>query len=1008
MISGVRSSFWVLVGLCVACGGGEPQVVTPPPLHITATPPKAPPQAARWIFSHPERGLVAKLDLGDGRTLYIGQNGRREVAKGTDPLMSAPQLAIGDLVGVVRDPKGEFAFLASDGNVFVSKDPLGSLDTVRPGPIGTDKPNAHFTSPTTGKAAMMGIHPDGRVMRSADFGATWSPVDYAGGSKPYGHAGAVAMDSKGNGILLHFPQRLFVTHDDGATWAPLASLHIGARTLAHDGLDRLFVTGFGYQRAKLDGNALAMTSDYPKSVYVPPPTPDNPTPAVKDSERTDSRTILLGDRFIEFAEITRHGKVREIEVGSAAMGEKLDKPAVNTDLVGASGLSKHISGHGREIVYLRDDDDSDETTPMTTVFRSKDFGTTWQKESQLPGVEVAEGEGTDLAAGPKGWVYVTSLCPKDEASNSTTCNHRQIRPAGAAAFEDMAFVEEFEPMKFAFDEVHDKVYALGVKEGHQYVYESPLAQNKFSRTKLLDATSYTKTAITVDAKGMPRAFEYDTSKQNWVIHRRDEAGKEAPPMYIPLERGSIALAGPRGLIFTNNKGFETNDGGDTWIRVAVNGFARDLDCSDGGCVNGDAHRVGWDLPAVTSQEKIAATTEPTKPATNNTVTPQTPQSAPPMEVICKPSGTGSPITATPGTDMVDGAAADRWASVKHDTDSKISIVVGTKAAVRELPLLAALPKPNAKGPTTPEELRAGERVLSDGVVAARYRFAPRTGGGGYNPVDVELAWWSAVTGRTQHKTLPKVAPFRISRYGFSGTPQIIDGGLLFQGATTDAAYFIHDDGKIDQMTLPKSSSVRQAERFAKGRWVLADSEGGAVQISDSEDNGKTWKQTAWGLDNLWGTVSLISITDKASISYGNSTLPALLFPIDSTLADDPPAPVVIDTVSVDNACDAHVGHHRFTQYIPSASRPVRVRLDNTKGKETWSTNFSPSTRVMHDLAGGKMCTSAYVMSASDSHNYDSQTLFLYREANGTFSGWRFRRNEDRAKGGMLADQLTCK
>jgi hypothetical protein len=994
MIS-ARSGFVFVFVACVACGGGNPQVVMPP-LHITAAPPQPTPQRARWIFSHPERGLVGKLDLGDGNVLYIGQNGRRELAKKDDPLVDAPTLALGDLIGVMKTPKGEFAFVAGDGSVFTSKEPLGTLESAKPGPIGPEHPNTKLGSPTTGKAAILGIHPDGRLMRSADYGGSWQAVDYTAGAKPYGRLVSVALDAKGNGVALHFPQRLFVTHDDGASWAPLASNHMGVRNMQRDGRDRIFVTGFGYVRATLEGNALVQTNDYPKGVYEAPKTdPAQAAANASGSERSETKTILTGDRVVELAEITRHGKVREIEIASAALGEKPEKPITNTDLVGGSGMSKHIAGYGKELVYLRDDDDADENAATTTLFRSKDYGATWQKESQLQGVDVAEGEGINIAAGPKGWVYVTSLCPKDESSGSN-CSHKQIRPAGATAFEDMAFTEEFEPKEFAFDEAQNKVYAIGLHEGHQYVYESPLAQNKFSRTKLLDASSYVKTAISVDNKGVLRAFEFDTSKQNWVLHKLGADGKEQL-LYVAADRGTIALTGSRGIIFAGrDHGWETNDGGETWMRVATNGFAHDLVCSDAGCVNGDAQRVGWDLPAITNQEKITAQTEPVKPTTTTPVVNH-PPSITPKEIACKVTGTAQTVSTTPSTEMVDGVGADRWATVKHDTDSKISIVVGTKNAVRELPLLAALPKPPAKAPANPEELRAGERTLDDGVVAARYRFVPRAGGGSYNPVDVELAWWSAVSGKTVHHTLPKVAAFRVSRYGFSGTPQLVDGGLLFQGATADSAYFIHDDGKVDSIPMPKGGTVHEAERL-KTRWLLADTEGGAVQLSATDDAGKTWKQTAWGLDS-WGNIGLELIENKTTVSLGTSSAHTLLFPVDANLADDPPAPIVIDNASVDTACDAKAGRHRFTSYISSDRRPLRVAIDTT--------TFSPSQRVMHDAAGGKTCTSAYISSGYyTSKGYE--TAFIYPETNGTFTGWRFRRQDDTKKTGMIAEPLTCK
>ncbi len=966
-------------------------MVTPPPLHITASPPKAPPSRARWVFSHPESGLHAKMDLGNGRVLYAGNNGRREIAKTGEPLVDAPTLAIGDLIAIRKTPAGEFVFTASDGTMYFSKDPMGSLDMVRPGPVTDGK----FLDQDFGKSAMLGIHPDGRVMRSTDYGMTWNAIDYTNGAKPYGKPAELAMDSKGNGIILHMPQRLFVTHDDGATWAQLPPIHgLGARWAYHDGADRLFVVGWGGAEAILQGNALVPTTDKATPIYAAPEREPDESP---QDERGETKSVLVGDHVVEFVEIQRHGKVRELKIGSAPLGEKIAKSAANTELVGENGLSKHIAVHGKELVYLRDDDDADENAPTTTLYRSKDFGATWVKESQLQGVEPAYGDGVDVAIGPKGWVYVTSLCAKDERSGPT-CQHKQIRVAGGQ-FEDIAFTEEFEPKRFAFDEAHDKVYAIGTHDGRQHVYESPLSQNKFSRTKVLDASSYMKTALTVDSKGGVRAFEYDYSK-GWVLHKRDDAGKEVLS-YVAADRGNIALIGDRGVIFASrDKGWETNDGGDTWTRVPTNGYAPSLECNEAGCVSGDAARVGWELPALTAGDKITAQAEPTKPTQVAPPPSHTPVST--QEITCKVSGAAQPVASTPGNDMVDSVGADRWASVKHDADGKIGIEMGTKTAVRELPLLAALPKPPAKPPANPEELRSGERILSDGVVAARYRFAPRSTTGTYNPVDVELAWWSAVTGRTQHHTLTKVTPFRVSRYGFSGTPQIVDGGILFQGASTDPAYFIHDDGKVEQLALPKGAGVHDAERLTK-RWILADTTSGMVQISESDDNAKSWKQTAWGIGG-WG-LSLMSISDKATISFSTGGQ-QLLFPVEATLPDDPPAPMIIDDSSVSTACDAHAGRHRFSSYISIDQRPIRVKYEHQKGSEKWTSTMSPSSRVTHDTPGGKMCTSAYYGTGYDRDG--SNTTFIYPEANGAFSGWRFRRPDDHNKTGMIAEPLTCK
>src|SRR5581483_2798706 len=222
-----------------------------------------------------------------------------------------------------------------------------------------------------GKAAIVGITPDRKLARTADYGNSWKTVDYAA-NKPYGKAVSVALDEKGNGLLLHLPQRLFVTHDDGATWAPIASPGIGARRVFRDGAGKIFLERYGGARAKLDGQSLAVTTEQPEAVYKPLPAiakskPADPSPNV----RTESTTILTGDRIVEFTQIERHGKPREIEIASHKLGEKVDekaKPITSTDLLGKEGLSKNIAAWGSEIVYLREDDDADAESPTTTVF----------------------------------------------------------------------------------------------------------------------------------------------------------------------------------------------------------------------------------------------------------------------------------------------------------------------------------------------------------------------------------------------------------------------------------------------------------------------------------------------------------------------------------------------------------------------------------------------------------------------------------------------------------------
>jgi hypothetical protein len=150
-------------------------------------------------------------------------------------------------------------------------------------------------------------------MRSADHGATWADVAY-GGASAYGRPDSVALDPEGNGLLLRFPQRLFVTHDDGATWAPMATPGIGAREVRRDGDDRLWLMGDS-EAARLNGTGLDVTSARPwPLVRASDPAGGDPRPSRPDW------TLLCGDRRVEIAQIGVVGdKKRVLTFGAAGV-----------------------------------------------------------------------------------------------------------------------------------------------------------------------------------------------------------------------------------------------------------------------------------------------------------------------------------------------------------------------------------------------------------------------------------------------------------------------------------------------------------------------------------------------------------------------------------------------------------------------------------------------------------------------------------------------------------------
>jgi photosystem II stability/assembly factor-like uncharacterized protein len=967
----LRGHLLVVIALVCACGPGASSPVVMPPLHITANPPA--PERARWVFSGPEKELRAKLDIGDGRTLYVGEHGRRALLAKAGDLTHAPTLALESLTGVMRDDvKKRFVFVAMDGDVYASTEPLGPLERVGQPRAETDA----LSSVTTGRAAILGIAKNGGVMRSADFGATWRPVDYAR-AKLVGGAAAVALDSKGNGVLLHLPQHLFVTHDDGATWAPLASPESGAVWVKRDGADRIFVVGYQQRATLLDGDKLTPTSDSPSAIYT---VPSNAT----DDAPKGTRTMLVGDHVVQL--VVRDAD-KPLETRSARLGETL--PATWTphaELVpSAQTTTLRLATHGGELVYLRAEDpntDDETTKPLTTtILRSKDWGVTWQKEDVLQGTFNEDIRVTKVAIGPRGWMYVAPLC---QSQYSHDCKPPKVRPAGKRAFEDIVSNDQYTPLGFVFDEPRSKVYMHAFHEGRQVVYELPLDGTKLTRTDVLSALPRTDVAVTVDAHGGLRAFERYTPRY-WTVRRRSAKGEAQEPVFVPIRGDVLALSGTRGLSVAEHESWETSDAGDTWTRVPSNGSTNKLACNDSGCLLDDAQRVGWDLPAATSTDVLRA--QDKAPDDAPVVKPAPPRK-PPLVVACKTSGTPVPLELV---DWADGTSAARWAKLDNE------LVWGSKDAVHRTTLMPPAPKETAKG----TQVRSGQEERDNGMVEARYRFAPRTGDH-YSTVNVELAWWSAATGLSHHGVLPSVKPFRVGRFQFSGAASIVDGGLAFHGATDYVVHFVHDDGKDEQLTSP---GIAFTEAWHSGkRWVVADVTTEIVALAASEDGGKTWTRHSWGMTVPGFLPTPVEGALETVSGHAALRLVDWLFDIGSPpLGADPPNPTLVDSSDVDGRCEGPaVGTLRHVELVEGGA-PVVVGID----RKAHPAALEAFARVEHDQATGKPCTSLYVMHERGIGYSPDREAFLVPDKNG-WSGWYRHASEDPKKPDQsVIEPLVC-
>jgi len=594
--------FWCGLFVCAACGG-ENRVVSTPPQPVAQKSPHPPPHtAAHWFFPTPASGVNDKLDLGDGSMLLVGDQGRREIIR-DGKAVDAESLIPDRILGIIRDDQQHYVFISDEADAYVAREPLGPFETHKHA-FGD---SAEIWGVSTGRNTAFVRLSDGRALRTADSGASWKLLEYAG-AKLFGHVASLDIDRDGNGVLIRVPQRLYVTHDDGATWKPIPSPSIGAWHCMDDARGGFLVLGYDHHYTKLVGDALVPTDEVPRDLatLALPGTP-------RSKRNVEVVSMLAGGHLVE---VERARDKNTVRVRSTPLGGEPGHFNAVPELETRSTFIGRVAAWGSTMAAVRTDSDTDENTPTSTVLTSGDGGATWKVAVTLEGDSPLDRE--RVVVGPKGWTFVPSLCGVFGEQHARNCSPAKVRSAASTTFDDLLFTEELRPLRFAFDEAHDKVYALGEYNGKAGVYESSLVgQNKFTPIAVpVHVASADRAQMTVTADGTLHVFQYDATKAAVVIARRDAAGKEVPSLYLPTSQiatdsalRSMAFAGARGVIMNGKAfGWETADGGLTWVRVAANG-ALTPECAETGCLAGDAQRIGWDLPVASDAPRVSATSD---------------------------------------------------------------------------------------------------------------------------------------------------------------------------------------------------------------------------------------------------------------------------------------------------------------------------------------------------------------------------------------------------------------
>lgn len=948
----MRAAFVLAILTVTACGPtATPTVVAPKP------PPPAPPKPvkpaespARWVLL-PSGSVTAdaRLVIEGVGTLYVGRSGDRWLEKKGGGLVAAETLVPQSVRGVVREEGGRYAFVGTEGDVFFAKDPLGPI-------VETRASKSKLRSVAVGKRAIVGIA-DNVLVRSSDFGATWSPVTTP---KLAGSLMQVAMLGE-EGLLLAAPQRVLATEDDGATWQAIATPGVGARRVVADANGELMLEGL---------TASAMLRRSPLRLEKVPRAPtsgwDLPatelTGALLGSDAIYSGAgAIIGERYFEAVQ-----DADQPERWKLAIAE-LGKPPVMKSLSILDRCDRVYVGGTDSNLLLACTNTQTTPGPKTKwgppasynstsikLFKSSDGGATFKDD----GLVIGSDRDKLMWVGPDGLVLLDGACKRTR--NDWECSESPplVRPPGGKAFAKAVSAPGIRFDHVAFGP-NATAFALGTDPSSRpSLFFSKDGGRDFARRALppvvddrgdAHVPSGTGSALGVDDTGVYVIVRSDRGRLLRYAGTAD--GSALKGQVLERDFDSFDLSGRRGFGYEiEGAGYETADGGATWTKVGapvINSSVpidRLVSCGTYGCVIADrATRVGWEL-ALGAVGKASA-----PPAAKKSLS-RTP-------LRCSADGEWKPL---PGVNAASTSNADlggpsRWTLAKRDPQKgALAAVLGSYGPkgleVKEVPLFGPGPV-DAAGTIT---------MQVEGVAALRYTFKRDKGAaaplpppppkkppiGGKVPipmpsytkvpaitpkqmVDVEVAWWVAATGKVHHATIKGVGPLDPVRDVVDGREQastartsllsIAAGGIHvrpFASMGPDAPlYWVSDAGKVEKLSWPevpnkdirgRNLPIRLDAARVGGRSVVFGDVGGGLQLflAWANPNGTSWESRAWGLwpepdqpTDLY--LRFVESSDKPVVGVLAKTKTSSTgwaFPIGSSVQNDPDAAVALPTL----------------------------------------------------------------------------------------------------------------
>jgi len=788
------------------------------------------PSPARLRYHPRERARArAERALADGRRLIVGERGERwvfDAAKRT--LVPGAHLAPESLIAALGD--GEtFWFVGASGTSYAARGPLSPFER-------SSAPVETLNGVSAAGSSVVGVRQARSLLRSADFGATWTGV---------GPSGVrfvdVALDGSGAGLALAVPEALYRTQDFGASWQLLAAPSLGALELDVDATAAIrVVTPFREQQWSPAGG-FAPVSAGSSAAALPAPSRGPSAPAL-----AEGRAVMNGSAYLELA----RGERGVFQLLAGAMDGPLEETVVRE----ASGCrAVRLAAFERFVVFACFRGSAESATQPIELYASDDSGKHFARvRGQLDGSLAS----FRLAVGAAGRWIATGVCPPSAPGagcgpagiqHARSERSRAARPVPGAKKVDSAGWPSAAPslldsaLSLSFASDGRTAYAVGrrTKTNRFALFVSRDAGESFEPEDLdlgqfaaegdgediVERSSGTRVESTSAAEDGAVAITFSHYGRRTLVVT-DDQGKQLSSSEPPEERALVGATGLRAIAVAakSRQIWESLDGGVTWQPSAL--LPIDLcpgeqtcdvpvRCEPRACVIGDElTRIVWGREGSESSVVLLPPLRPVRgPSERRLLAP----------ISCVLDA--APFRELPGVSEPPGAhqaalGKTDWYAVGEDANrASVTAYHATRGRIEPVRLLDAAPRPEERAYAVLEQV--------EGAAAVRYKIADGASGR-VDLTDVELVWDNLLEGRVGRAHVASAGPHMAGDYvtgrgrALSARPELVSiaaGGLYVR---------LHQPARSEQPTLFVDG--KRVESVAPVSWPKSDRYPGRAEL----------------------------------------------------------------------------------------------------------------------------------------------------------------------------------